>query len=89
MVIHCDLDAFYCQVEHRRLAIPQDVPLAVQQWQGLIAVNYPARARGIKRHATAQEALRLCPEIRLVHVQTIDENGVVVEGDEDRDASVR
>jgi DNA polymerase eta len=48
-IIHLDLDAFYCQVEHVRLGIPLDKPLAVQQWQGLIAVNYAAREKGIKR----------------------------------------
>ncbi|KAJ2451939.1 N-acetyltransferase eso1 [Coemansia sp. RSA 2424] len=48
-IIHIDLDCFYCQVEQLRLGIGPDVPLAVQQWQGLIAVNYAARARGVKR----------------------------------------
>lgn len=24
-----------------RLGIPEDKPVAVQQWQGLIAINYP------------------------------------------------
>lgn len=28
------------QVEQKRCNIPRDVPCAVQQWQGLIAVNY-------------------------------------------------
>ena len=48
VILHLDLDAFYAQVEHKRLNIPREVPLAVQQWQGIIAVNYPARAAGIK-----------------------------------------
>ncbi|TPX69749.1 DNA-directed DNA polymerase [Spizellomyces sp. 'palustris'] len=63
-------DAFYCQVEHVRLGIPIDVPLCVQQWQGLIAVNYAARAAGIKRHCTAGEAAKMCPDVQLVHVST-------------------
>jgi hypothetical protein len=33
------------QVEAKRLAIAPEVPLAVQQWTGIIAVNYPARKR--------------------------------------------
>jgi len=69
-IIHVDLDAFYCQVEHVRLNIPLDIPLCVQQWQGLIAVNYAARDKGIKRHSTVQEALEKCPELKLVHVAT-------------------
>lgn len=37
------------QVEYRRLGIPSDVPLAVNQWGGLIAVSYLARAYGVRR----------------------------------------
>ncbi|WPT17959.1 DNA polymerase eta [Picochlorum sp. SENEW3] len=71
IILHIDLDCFYCQVEHRRLGIPREVPLAVQQWDGLIAVNYPAREQGVTRHMRTTEALAICPNISLVHVQTI------------------
>lgn len=71
VILHIDLDCFYCQVEHRRLGIPRDIPLAVQQWDGLIAVNYPARARGISRHMRAKEAKSKCNDLVLVHVETI------------------
>ena len=40
-----------------RLNIPWDQPLAVQQWEGLIAVNYAARASGVVRHDRVSEAL--------------------------------
>lgn len=30
VILHIDLDAYYCQVEAKRLGIPADVPLAVQ-----------------------------------------------------------
>jgi hypothetical protein len=59
------------QVEQQRLGIPADVPTAVQQWEGLIAISYAARARGVTRHMRVAEAKRLCPELRLVHVQTV------------------
>jgi DNA polymerase eta len=65
-----DLDCFYAQVEHRRLNVPHVEPLAVQQWNGLIAVNYAARAKGIKRHCSPSEARELCPEVHLVHCAT-------------------
>jgi nucleotidyltransferase/DNA polymerase involved in DNA repair len=55
----------------KRLGVPRDVPFAVQQWQGLIAVNYPARAAGITRHMRVPEALKACPALRLAHVETI------------------
>lgn len=32
VIAHVDLDAFYAQCEMVRLGVPEDVPLAVQQW---------------------------------------------------------
>jgi DNA polymerase eta len=32
VIAHIDLDAFYAQCEMIRLGIPEDKPLAVQQW---------------------------------------------------------
>ncbi|KAJ3216039.1 DNA-directed DNA polymerase eta rad30 [Dinochytrium kinnereticum] len=75
VIIHVDLDAFYAQVEHVRLGISQDIPLAVQQWQGLIAVNYAARAKGVKRHSSPEEARALAPDIQFVHVATFGPDG--------------
>ncbi|OAL51662.1 DNA/RNA polymerase [Pyrenochaeta sp. DS3sAY3a] len=70
IIAHVDLDAFYAQCETVRLGIDPSKPLAVQQWQGLIAINYPARASGLSRHVTSTEALKLCPDIILQHVAT-------------------
>ncbi|KNZ58091.1 hypothetical protein VP01_19g9 [Puccinia sorghi] len=63
-------DAAYAQFEQARLKIPPDKPLAVQQWRGLIAVNYPARAFGITRHLPFDEARKKCPDLICVHVAT-------------------
>lgn len=68
VVLHLDLDCFYCQVEQLRLGIPPETPLAVQQWDNVIAVNYPARAAGVNRHASYRECLKACPDLQLVHV---------------------
>lgn len=38
--------------------------------QGLIAINYPARAFGITRHLSVTEALKLCPSLVAQHVAT-------------------
>ncbi|KAL5120843.1 DNA-directed DNA polymerase eta rad30 [Pleosporales sp. CAS-2024a] len=70
VIAHVDLDAFYAQCETVRLGIDPALPLAVQQWQGLIAINYPARAFGLSRHVTSTEALKQCPELILQHVAT-------------------
>lgn len=42
----------------------------VQQWSGLIAINYAARSFGVKRFTTIGEAKKLCPEIIMQHVAT-------------------
>ncbi|KAI6088471.1 DNA/RNA polymerase [Hypoxylon rubiginosum] len=70
VIAHIDLDAFYAQCEMIRLGIAEDQPLAVQQWQGLIAVNYPARAFGIGRHCTVTDAMKMCPKLMAQHVAT-------------------
>jgi DNA polymerase eta len=69
-IAHIDLDAFYAQCETVRLGVDPGKPLAVQQWQALIAVNYPARAYGLNRHITSSEAKKLCPDLILQHVAT-------------------
>lgn len=42
----------------------------IVQRQGLIAVNYPARASGIGRHCTVTDAKKLCPSLIAQHVAT-------------------
>lgn len=77
-IVHLDLDCFYAQVESRRLGLGSPpwtskdaTPVAVRQWDGLIAVNYAARASGVKRFMRPAEASQLCPGIHLVHVETL------------------
>ncbi|KAK0105752.1 DNA-directed DNA polymerase eta rad30 [Cadophora gregata] len=70
VIAHVDLDAFYAQCEMVRLGVKEYQPLAVQQWQGLIAINYPARAFKLARHVSPTEAKKLCPDIILQHVAT-------------------
>lgn len=53
-----------------RLGLAEDQPLAVQQWSGLIAVNYPARKFGVTRFLDLAEAKKLCPQLICQHVAT-------------------
>jgi DNA polymerase eta len=76
VIAHIDLDAFYAQCETVRLGLDPAKPLAVQQWQGLIAINYPARAFGLNRHVTVAEAKEKCPELICQHVATWKEGDV-------------
>lgn len=70
VIAHIDLDAFYAQCETVRLGLPEDQPLAVQQWQGIIAINYPARAFGLSRFVDIKKAKEECPQLILQHVAT-------------------
>lgn len=65
-----DFDCFYAQCESVRLGLPEDQPLGVQQFNHVIAINYPARAAGLKKVVTATEAEQKCPGIVLQHVPT-------------------
>ena len=56
-----------------RLNTPRDQPLAVQQWESLIAVNYAARPFNISRMITASEARKRCPQLITQHVATFRE----------------
>lgn len=69
----CDSDAFYAACEMVRLDVDKETPLVVLQWDALIAVNYPARKYGITRMIKLKEALKLCPELKVVHVATYKE----------------
>jgi DNA polymerase eta len=72
VVAHVDVDSAYAQFEAKRLGIDSfKVPVAVQQWSGLIAISYKAREFGISRHETIETARKMCPELLAVHVQTI------------------
>lgn len=65
-----DFDAFYAQCETVRLGLPKDQPLAVQQWKAIIALNYPAKAAGLKRGMSIEAVKLQCPEVVLQHVAT-------------------
>ncbi|ESK86603.1 eta dna polymerase [Moniliophthora roreri MCA 2997] len=72
VVALCDSDAFYAACEMVRLGV-KDKPLVVLQWEGIIAVNYPAREYGITRFHKLQDAKERCPELMIVHVATYKE----------------
>lgn len=55
VILLLDLDCFYAQCESVRLGLDSSLPLALIQWDSALAVNYPARAFGIKRGDSFQE----------------------------------
>ncbi|KAL0572325.1 N-acetyltransferase eso1 [Marasmius crinis-equi] len=72
VVALCDSDAFYAACEMVRLGV-KDKPLVVLQWEGIIAVNYPAREFGITRFHKLSDAKERCPHLMIIHVATYKE----------------
>ena len=70
VVLHFDMDCFYCQVEARRLGVSMGAPLVVDQWGMLLSVNYPAKGIGISRKTPAREAAALGAIV--AHVSVVD-----------------
>ncbi|GJQ77783.1 DNApol-eta [Trypoxylus dichotomus] len=78
VVVLVDMDCFYCQVEEKLNPSLFGKPIAVVQYNawkggGIIAVNYPARDKGVTRHMRGDEAKAKCPDIKLVRVPTLRE----------------
>ncbi|KAF6205262.1 hypothetical protein GE061_019430 [Apolygus lucorum] len=73
-----DMDCFYCQVEEKLNPELKGKPTVVVQYNpwkggGIIAVNYEARAQGVKRGMRGEQAKQLCPDIVLCSVPMIRE----------------
>ncbi|KAG7262208.1 hypothetical protein CRUP_012885 [Coryphaenoides rupestris] len=69
-----DMDCFYVQVEQRLSPPLRDAPCVVAQYKswrggGIIAVSYEARACGVTRNMWADDAKKLCPDLRVARVR--------------------
>ena len=69
-IIHCDADCFYASVEMRDDPSLRGIPLAVggqPDQRGVVATcNYEARAFGVRSAMPSAQAVKLCPELRIV-----------------------
>lgn len=73
-IIHCDVDAFYCQCESladkegevsKRLGL-ESRPFAVGQAHIIVTCNYLARSFGIKKLMPKEAALKILPSLVIV-----------------------
>ncbi len=71
IIAHLDLDAFFCAVEELEKPALRGKPFAVggnPDQRGVVAsCSYPARARGVRSAMPMGHALRLCPNLQIVH----------------------
>lgn len=70
-VVHIDCDCFFASVEMRDNPVLSSVPIAIggsPDGRGVIATcNYPARAFGVHSAMATAKALKLCPDLHLLH----------------------
>lgn len=64
-ILHADLDAFYASVEQRDDPSLRGLPVIVGKGV-VLACSYEAKARGVRTATGVAEALRSCPEARVV-----------------------
>ncbi len=69
-IIHCDADCFFAAIEERDNPRLKNRPLAVggsSDGRGVIATcNYSARQFGVRSAMASAQALRLCPDLKIV-----------------------
>ncbi|XP_023953330.1 DNA polymerase iota [Bicyclus anynana] len=66
-IIHIDVDCFYAQVEMVRKPELQSLPLGIQQKNIVVTSNYEARKYGIRKCMLVTDALKVCPNLKLVN----------------------
>jgi DNA polymerase iota len=66
IILHMDVDCFYCQCECLFRKIPVDRPLAIGQKHIVVTCNYAAREVGVTKLQLRDDAVRACPHLLIV-----------------------
>ncbi|CAG4931139.1 unnamed protein product [Parnassius apollo] len=66
-IIHIDIDCFYAQVEMLRNPELRSQPVGIQQKNIVVTSNYEARKYGIKKCMAVTDAMKICPNLKLVN----------------------
>jgi DNA repair protein REV1 len=69
-IMHVDFDSFFCAVSLKNASQYIDKPAVVAHGSGtgseIASCNYPARAFGVKNGMWMKQALKLCPDIKVL-----------------------
>ncbi|ESZ99170.1 hypothetical protein SBOR_0454 [Sclerotinia borealis F-4128] len=69
-IMHVDFDSFFCAVSLKSAPEYIDVPAVVAHGSGtgseIASCNYPARAFGVKNGMWMKNAIKLCPDIKVL-----------------------
>ena len=69
-ILHLDMDAFFVNVHILENPEDKNIPLAVggkPGQRGVIAsASYEARAKGVRSAMASSQALKICPDLKLV-----------------------
>ena len=66
IILHLDIDCFYCQCEHLDRKVPTSRPLAIGQKHIIVTSNYAARAMGVKKLQLREDAYKACPQLLIL-----------------------
>ncbi|CAB9512816.1 DNA polymerase IV [Seminavis robusta] len=66
VIVHLDIDCFYCQCEHLDRKLPPSRPLAIGQKHIIVTSNYAARKLGVKKLQGREDAYKACPSLLIV-----------------------
>lgn len=66
-ILHIDIDCFYAQVEMLRNPELRNIPLGIQQKNIVVTSNYEARTYGVHKCMLVSDALKSCPNLKLVN----------------------
>lgn len=66
VVISLDVDCFYCQCEYVENPELKNQPIAIGQKHIVVTCNYIARRYGVQKLQSKENALRICPSLRIL-----------------------
>jgi nucleotidyltransferase/DNA polymerase involved in DNA repair len=66
VVLHADVDCFYCQCEQLDRQIAAEQPLGIGQKHIIVTCNYAARQYGVTKLMLKEDALRKCPLLLII-----------------------